>query len=119
MPAPEADVAARVMGLQQRCAVHGSGAPTIDANGIVRHGGKWVAMSPVESRLAQVLIERPGVVVSREALAKAAWPGEIPGRNVLDVHVLRLRRRLSVVGVVIRTVRARGYVLEAAESAAG
>ena len=38
-----------------------------------------------------------------------------PGRNALDVHVLRLRRRLAPVGLVIRTVRSRGYLLEQAD----
>jgi DNA-binding response OmpR family regulator len=31
---------------------------------------------------------------------------------VLDVHVLRLRRRVAPIGLVIRTVRSRGYLLE-------
>jgi DNA-binding response OmpR family regulator len=53
-------------------------------------------------------------VVSRDALARAGWPDGAPGRNALDVHVLRLRRRLEPLGLVIRTVRSRGYVLEAA-----
>jgi DNA-binding response OmpR family regulator len=55
--------------------------------------------------------------VSREALAKAGWPDGAPGRNALDVHVLRLRRRLALVGLAIRTVRSRGYLLEAAPQA--
>ena len=32
----------------------------------------------------------------------------------LDVHVLRLRRRLTPVGLAIRTVRSRGYLMEPA-----
>jgi DNA-binding winged helix-turn-helix (wHTH) protein len=43
------------------------------------------------------------------------WPGSAPGRNVLDVHVLRLRRRLAPLGLAIRTVRSRGYMLERAD----
>jgi len=31
---------------------------------------------------------------------------------VLDVHIVRLRRRLAPLGLVIRTVRSRGYLLE-------
>ena len=34
------------------------------------------------------------------------------GTSYLDVHVLRLRRRLAQVGLAIRTVRSRGYLLE-------
>jgi DNA-binding winged helix-turn-helix (wHTH) protein len=58
------------------------------------------------------MLDRFGSVVSREALTKAGWPTGTGGRNALDVHVLRLRRRLDGVGLAIRTVRARGYLLE-------
>ena len=43
---------------------------------------------------------------------RAGWPKGAPGRNALDVHVLRLRRRLAPLGLAIRTVRVRGYLLE-------
>ena len=56
---------------------------------------------------------RFGAVVSRDALSQAGWPEGAPGRNALDVHVLRLRRRLAPLSLVIRTVRSRGYLLEA------
>ncbi|HEX2272971.1 MAG TPA: helix-turn-helix domain-containing protein, partial [Acidimicrobiales bacterium] len=45
-------------------------------------------------------------------LIRAVWPGQAPGRNALDVHILRLRRRLRPLGLAIRTVRSRGYLLE-------
>ena len=41
-----------------------------------------------------------------------AWPDGAPTRNALDVHVLRLRRRLAPLGLEIRTVRSRGYLLQ-------
>jgi DNA-binding response OmpR family regulator len=52
-------------------------------------------------------------VVRRDLLAQAGWPEGAPGRNALDVHVLRLRRRIAPVGLAIKTVRSRGYLLEA------
>ena len=55
------------------------------------------------------------LVVSRDALARAGWPDGASGRNALDVHVLRLRRRLRDVRLAIRTVRSRGYLLEPVE----
>ena len=114
-PAPEEDVRARVETLAIRSSVTGgrSGPPTLDDDGVVRHAGAWVSLPPVEARLTRLLLDRYGAVVSREALAKAGWPDGAPGRNALDVHVLRLRRRLSEVALVIRTVRSRGYLLEA------
>ena len=76
-----------------------------------------MSLPPVEGRLARVLIDRLGAVVSRDALTRAGWPDGAPGRNALDVHVLRLRRRLATVELAIRTVRSRGYLLEAVEPA--
>jgi DNA-binding response OmpR family regulator len=68
----------------------------------------------VERTLAGALTERLGAVVGREPLAQRAWPGGLPTRNALDVHMLRLRRRLEPLGLEVRTVRSRGYVLQPA-----
>ena len=82
---------------------------------MLRLGDRWVSLPPVEARLTAALLERFGAVVSRDALARSGWPGGSPGRNALDVHVLRLRRRLSPLRLAIRTVRSRGYLLERAD----
>jgi DNA-binding response OmpR family regulator len=75
-------------------------------------GDAWVSLSPMESRLAAVLLERRGRVVARDVLADAAWSGDPGTRNTFDVHIARLRRRLASVGLSLRTVRSRGYLLE-------
>lgn len=112
VPAPEEDVRARVAALEARSAAHGHELPGLDANGVLRFGGRWVSLPPLEARLTATLLERFGAVVGRETLIRAVWPGQAPGRNALDVHVLRLRRRLVPLGLAIRTVRSRGYLLE-------
>ena len=61
------------------------------------------------------LLDRFGAVVSRDNLSRTGWPTGAPGRNALDVHMLRLRRRIGPLGLAIRTVRSRGYLLEAGE----
>lgn len=114
LPADESDVRARVQVLELRAMGGGTSLPVLDEHGVLRVDGEWVALPPVEHRLTAALLERYGSVVSRDALSKAGWPDGAPGRNALDVHVLRLRRRLDALGLVIRTVRSRGYVLEAA-----
>lgn len=114
VPAPDADVKIRVRGLLHRSRRHTAAAPVLDGDGVLRFGSAWVSLPPVESRLTGAFLERFGAVVSRDALARAGWPEGAPGRNALDVHVLRLRRRLVPVSLVIRTVRSRGYLLEAA-----
>jgi hypothetical protein len=116
VPADEVDLHARVDALDRRSRARRPAVPVLDDDGVLRVGGSWVPLPPVEARLTGALLERFGAVVSRDALARAGWPEGSPGRNALDVHVLRLRRRLSPLGLAIRTVRARGYLLEASST---
>jgi DNA-binding response OmpR family regulator len=113
VPALEDDVRARTAGLGVRTRAHNQVVPDLDEHGVLRLGAGWVPLPPVEARLTGALVSRFGAVVSRESLSRAGWPAGAPGRNALDVHVLRLRRRLSPIGLAIRTVRSRGYILEA------
>jgi len=115
LPADDLDLRVRVETLRRRTRAGNGPIPQIDDDGILRHGGRWVSLPPVESRLTRALVQRFGAVVARDALARAGWPGSSPGRNALDVHVLRLRRRLAPLGLAIRTVRSRGYLLERAD----
>jgi DNA-binding response OmpR family regulator len=113
LPATDDDIRSRVRVLEDRQrAADDLRVPEIDENGLLRMGGKWVSLPPVEHRLVIALLDRYRAVVSREALARAGWPEGLPGRNVLDVHIVRLRRRLAPLGLAIRTVRSRGYLLE-------
>ena len=112
LPADDVDLRVRVEALRRRLGAESPGAPALDEDGVLRVGDRWVALPPVEARLAKVLVERFGAVVSRDTLTRTGWPGGSTSRNALDVHVLRLRRRLQPVGLAIRTVRSRGYLME-------
>jgi len=112
LPADEEDIRSRVRVLSDRASGVGARVPELDENGLLRVGTRWVSLPPVEHRLVVVMLDRYRAVVSREALARAGWPEGIPGRNVLDVHIVRLRRRLAPLGLAIQTVRSRGYLLE-------
>ena len=114
VPAKEEDVRARVEALGVRSQAHDQQGPGIDEDGVLRHRGRWVSLPPLEARLVASLIQRFGAVVGRETLIRAVWPGGSPGRNALDVHVLRLRRRIAPLDLAVRTVRSRGYLLEEA-----
>jgi DNA-binding response OmpR family regulator len=113
LPASHVDVAARVRALAHRVEPPAAVADPALEDGVLRVNGSWVAIPPVEGRLLSTLLERPGAVVSRAALARAGWPERQPDRNTLDVHIGRLRRRISPVGLRLATVRSRGYLLEA------
>jgi DNA-binding response OmpR family regulator len=112
LPADDRDLQARIDGLTLRSQHRRPSVPGLDEDGLLRVGEAWVALPPIEARLAAVLLDRLGAVVGREALLRAGWPQGAPNRNVLDVHILRLRRRLENVELSIRTVRSRGYLLE-------
>ena len=112
LPAADADLEARIEGLRRRHQARRSPVPVLDEDGVLRADRAWVPLPPVESRLMAALLKRYGAVVSRDALAAAGWPDGAPGRNALDVHMLRLRRRVGPLGLAIRTVRSRGYLLE-------
>lgn len=114
LPASEADVRARIRVLQRRMSTERSGAPLLDDDGVLHIDGRAVVLPPVEARLAGELVRRLGSVVSRDALSRAGWPEGVPNRNLLDVRILRLRRRLEPVGLEVRTVRHRGYLLQPA-----
>lgn len=114
-----ADVAARVQCLLTRCRTHRNGlrppGPDLDPDGVLRAGPGWVALPALEARITRALLEKEGAVVSREVLMRAGWPQGAASRNALDVHMLRLRRRIAPLELAIRTVRSRGYLLEVAE----
>jgi hypothetical protein len=115
LPADDLDLRVRVEALRRRTDGDNGSTPLVDDDGVLRLGDHWVSLPPVEARLTSALLDRFGAVVSRDALARSGWPGGSPGRNALDVHVLRLRRRLSPLRLAIRTVRSRGYLLERAD----
>ncbi len=82
--------------------------------------GMDVQLSPIEFRLLQHFLQKPGYVFSRDALIEAAWPqGSFVEPRTVDVHVGRLRRGMRrVLGRdIIRTVRATGYALDERQNA--
>lgn len=117
LPASDEDVSLRIRVLSDRARVTAPD-PLLDDTGLLRFRGRWAPLPPVEYRLTAALVDRYGAVVSRDALSRSGWPEGIPDRNVLDVHIVRLRRRLAPLELAIRTVRSRGYLLEATGPAA-
>jgi len=79
----------------------------------VTRAGTPLTLSPVEFRLLEYLIERHGVVVTREELLEKVWglDGGTLSRTV-DVHVAGLRKKIEVDSRYPRfllTVKGAGY----------
>jgi two-component system, OmpR family, response regulator len=114
-----AEVAARLRALLARAGATqavAAGGLTLDPTGHEIHAGeRTIALTPTEFRLLAALAGRPGSVLSRRELMRAAWPeGAIVHDNTLDVYLARLRRKLRQLPDAprIATVHGLGYRLE-------
>jgi DNA-binding response OmpR family regulator len=84
--------------------------------------GRHLALSPKEFELLKYLMENAGEVVTREMLLQHVWKLNFdPQTNVVDVNLVRLRRKLEegCDQPCLETVRGRGYRLNAPKAEAG
>lgn len=112
LPADERDVFARLRRLAARSTRIdlGSGGLTL-TDGLLQVGRHQLRLPPVEAALLARLGSPPESLHTREELAEAAWGDDTRSRRSLDSRVLSLRRRLTPLGLEIRAVRGRGFVL--------
>lgn len=80
------------------------------------HRGERVALSPRELALTEMLMQKAGRVVPKDTIVArlSSWEADF-SENSVEVYVHRLRKRFADLGVVIRTVRGFGYVMEAGD----
>jgi two-component system phosphate regulon response regulator PhoB len=97
----------------QKGVVLQSGALQLD---LERHrctaGGADVDLTAKEFRLLEVLMSRPGHVMTRQRLLDDVWGSDITvTERTIDTHLKRLREKLGAAGELIETVRGVGYRL--------
>jgi two-component system OmpR family response regulator len=114
LPADDVDMRARLAALAERAARHPP-APIVEESGCLSHRGATVFLPPVDEQVARALIEHLGHPVSPEVLRARAW-SDGGSETALRVHISRLRRRLAPLGLTIRSVRRRGYLIRDAEA---
>lgn len=76
--------------------------------------GEPLELSGREWRLLELLVQHRDKVVTKDQITQT-WEsdgGEVGGGNSIEVYIHRLRRKLEDAGLVIRTVRGLGYLLE-------
>src|SRR5436305_1811970 len=62
----------------------------------ISKAGRSQTLTPTEFRLPAAIAGRPGRVLARRELVRAAWPhGAIVQDNTLDVFIARIRRKLA------------------------
>ena len=109
LPADDADVRARIEVLSHRPTWHPS-LPHVDDVGLLSYRHHSLFLSPLDERLARVLIQHFGELVAEETLLEHGWPS---GTSIeaMRVQVSRMRRRISPLGLGITRVRHSGYVM--------
>jgi len=117
------EMVARVNALLRRSDIRGSATlkeyagivMDLEAHRVTRDGNP-VHLSPKCFRLLETLIDRPGIVFSRDKLLGRVWGGDVfVDPRTVDVHIRRLREALEVekgASNLIRTVRGAGYALD-------
>ncbi len=78
-------------------------------------GSESVELQPREWCLLEVLMSHEGRVLPKKFLLEQVWDIHFdPGTNVVDAMVCRLRRKLEMpgCGVLIETIRGKGYVFK-------
>ncbi|UUZ91144.1 response regulator transcription factor [Paenibacillus sp. P25] len=88
---------------------------TLDlTRGTLEWGERRTELSRNEQLLLEVLMKRPGAIVTREKLLEALWDDvDFVDDNTLTVNVTRVRKKLEELGIrqAIETVRGQGYRL--------
>jgi len=110
LPVDDASLRARLLALAAHARRHPI-VPDLDAHGQLTHRGESVFLSQTDQRIAEVLVEHFGDVVSEETLLDHAR-GDGRNDQTLRVNVSRLRRRIAPLGLAITCVRGHGYVLQ-------
>src|SRR5205807_273078 len=101
----DAEAAARVLRTER---IEHLGVVLDPASHRVTRDGVEVSLSPREFALLQLLLERPGVILSRAQIEERLYGwGEEVESNAVEVHIHGLRRKLGA--QFILTVRGVGY----------
>jgi DNA-binding response OmpR family regulator len=121
-PFSPSELVARVETVLRRSgrAVQGAQAPAMQVGDLVLDtashtamlAGEALALTPKEFDLLAILCRFVGVALARDKLLDLVWGSSFYGVRTVDIHVLRLRRKLRASNVRIETVWGSGYRLE-------
>jgi DNA-binding response OmpR family regulator len=111
-PAAADQLRDRLQALNARAARSPHALPSLDADGLLHVGAKWVALSATSEKLVEPLLADFGHIVPTSALLGAV-KGKTP---TIRVYITRLRQSIEPLGLAIRFVRSRGYVMNFASA---
>jgi uroporphyrinogen-III synthase len=100
--------------LSERCLrLDAAGTEVVVQGATLACGDVRTVLSDRERAVLDLLLRRPGAVVSKDVLLRAVWGPAAVDRKLVDSTVGRLRRRLDPVGLAIHSLPRRGYRIEA------
>jgi DNA-binding response OmpR family regulator len=111
LPSDDRDIKARLFTLRRRAASVAA-PPVVDRHSRLVYGEKWAPLSPIEAQLAAAFVEDFMLLVTEKILVNRAWPEGPPTSSALRVHLHRLRKRIKPLGLVVRSVRSQGWVMQ-------
>jgi len=114
------ELKARLQALIRRSQGHADSVLTVGdlemdvARAVVRRGGTALSLSPMEYRVLEYLMHRPGIVVTKGKLLEHLYDFNWEKfSNVVEVYISGLRRKIDAESEtkLIHTLRGHGYVL--------
>lgn len=86
------------------------------ASGKLFVNGKEITLTAKDGEIVQYLMQKKGVVLSRELILSRVWGYDFEGSDrVVDTHIKNIRRALGDYAGCIKTVSGRGYIFEGEE----
>lgn len=86
----------------------------------VSRNGTKIDLTPKEFELLELLVANKGLIVSRQTIGREIWSASraTPLDNVIDVHIMRLRKKVDIFPQrpLIHTVRGMGFMIDDAET---
>jgi hypothetical protein len=111
VPADERDLLARMQRLADEFDRRRQ-PPYLEADVVLRYGGRTVVVSEGESVVLRPLIARFRELVTWDVLRSHLWPDATRTARALSSRVFRVRARIEPIGLTIYTIRGRGVVLD-------
>jgi hypothetical protein len=99
------------LGRRATCSTHG---PVVDGDGLLWWGDRWVAIPAAQLPIVELLVSRVRDLVRRDELVSAyVATGGSPNPIAVKAMLGRLVKRFAQVGLLLHSVRGRGYLLDA------
>ncbi len=78
----------------------------------VRHGEETIPLTTKEIGMLRLFVENKGRVLSRDVILEKVWSETYITDRTIDSHVKELRKKIPVLGTLLKTIYGSGYRLD-------